>query len=122
MARILIVDDDIDIIEASKVMLELDGHEVLAAYNLKDGLNAALEQKPDLMILDVMMDEPDDGFALAQSIRGRGIQTPIIMLTSISRVSGYNFGVDKEMLPVDDFLQKPVDPTLLRDKVRALLS
>lgn len=121
MARILIVDDDVDIIEASKVMLEIDGHEILAAYNRADGLSVALEQKPDLMILDVMMDEPDDGFALAQAIRGRGIKTPIIMLTSVSRVSGYQFGADDELLPVEAFLQKPVDPSLLQQKVRELL-
>jgi len=121
MARILIVDDDVDIIEASRVMLELDGHEVLAAYNFKEGLGAALERKPDLLILDVMMDEPDDGFALAQTLRARGVQAPIVMLTSVSRVSGYQFGADDEMLPVQAFLQKPVDPTLLQHKVRELL-
>lgn len=121
MARILIVDDDIDIIEASRVMLELDGHEVLAAYNFQEGLQSALELKPDLMILDVMMDEPDDGFALAQTLRARGVHTPIIMLTSVSRVSGMSFGLDNDLLPVNDFVQKPVDPALLQEKVRALL-
>lgn len=121
MARILIVDDDIDIIESSRVMLELAGHEVLAAYNYAEGLKKALDEKPDLMILDVMMDEPDDGFALAQNLRGRGVDTPIIMMTSVSRVSGYAFGVDDDMLPVNDFLQKPVDPNLLVEKVKALL-
>lgn len=121
MARILIVDDDIDIIESSRVMLEMAGHEVLAAYTYQEGLKATLEQKPDLLILDVMMDEPDDGFALAQNIRSRGVETPIIMMTSVSRVSGYAFGVDEELLPVDDFLQKPVDPNLLQEKVSALL-
>jgi len=121
MARILIVDDDMDIVEAGKVMLEMAGHEVLAAYNAKDGLTAALEQKPDLLVLDVMMDEPDDGFALAQTLRGRGIKTPILMLTSVSRVSGLTFGADQDLLPVDDFVQKPVDPVVLQEKVRKLL-
>ena len=122
MARILIVDDDLDIIEAGRVMLELAGHEVLAAGSYQEGLDAALEHKPDLMILDVMMDEPDDGFALAQDLRGRGIKAPIIMLTSVSRVTGLQFGPDSELLPVDDFLEKPVDPALLQEKVRALLN
>lgn len=121
MARILIVDDDLDIVEAGRVMLELDGHQVDAAHNYQDGLDAALRLKPDLMILDVMMDEPDDGFALAQALRGRGVTTPIIMLTSVSRVSGLSFGIDQELLPVNDFVQKPVDPLLLQEKVRALL-
>jgi DNA-binding response OmpR family regulator len=121
MARILIVDDDVDIIEASRVMLELDGHEVLAAGSYQEGLDRALGAKPDLMILDVMMDEPDDGFALAQALRGRGVKAPIIMLTSVSRVTGLSFGPDSDLLPVDDFVQKPVDPALLQQKVRALL-
>ncbi|MDP2361373.1 MAG: response regulator [bacterium] len=122
MARILIVDDDVDIIEASRVMLEMAGHQVEAAYSYKEGLDAALKLKPDLMILDVMMDEPDDGFALAQALRGRGITTPIIMLTSVSRVTGMHFGVDDDLLPVNDFVQKPVDPAVLQEKVRALLA
>jgi len=121
MARILIVDDDLDIVEAGRVMLELDGHQVDAAHSYQAGLDAALRLKPDLMILDVMMDEPDDGFALAQALRGRGVTTPIIMLTSVSRVSGLSFGIDKDLLPVDDFVQKPVDPLVLQEKVRALL-
>jgi DNA-binding response OmpR family regulator len=121
MAHILIVDDDIDIIEASRVLLELDGHKVEAAHTRQSGLKSAVESKPDLIILDVMMDEPDDGFALAQDLRSRGMSMPIIMMTSVSHVSGYAFGVDSDLLPVDDFLPKPVDPTLLREKVLALL-
>jgi DNA-binding response OmpR family regulator len=122
MAHILIVDDDLDIVEAGRVMLEMDGHKVDAAHNYQEGLDAALGLKPDLLILDVMMDEPDDGFALAQALRGRGVKTPIIMLTSVSRVSGLTFGVDEDLLPVNDFVQKPVDPQVLQEKVRALLS
>jgi DNA-binding response OmpR family regulator len=121
MAHILIVDDDLDIVEAGRVMLEMDGHTVDAAHSFQAGLDAALRLKPDLMILDVMMDEPDDGFALAQALRGRGVATPIIMLTSVSRVSGLSFGIDDDLLPVNDFVQKPVDPLVLQEKVRALL-
>jgi DNA-binding response OmpR family regulator len=118
MARILIIDDDLDIIEASKVVLELDGHEILSATSYDEGLKAALDLKPDLLILDVMMDEPDDGFKLAQDLRRRDFRTPIIMLTSVSRVTGFEFKSDNELLPVDDFLQKPVDPGLLQQKVK----
>ena len=122
MARILIVDDDIDIIEANKVILEAAGHEVISAMNKTEGMQAALNNKPELMILDVMMDEPDDGFALAQDLRSKGIQTPIIMLTSVGRVTGMDFGVDEELLPVNEFIQKPVDPAVLQAKVKGLLS
>jgi DNA-binding response OmpR family regulator len=122
MARILIVDDDIDIIEASSVVLEIAGHEIVSACNIDDGIEAVQEKKPDLMILDVMMDEPDDGFTMAQKVRALGIKTPIIMLTSVASVTGLSFGMDDEMLPVDDFIQKPVDPAVLQEKVEALLN
>ncbi len=121
MARILIVDDDIDIIEANKVILEAAGHEVISAMNKAEGMQAALNEKPDLMILDVMMDEPDDGFALAQDLRIKGVQTPIIMLTSVGRVTGMDFGIDEELLPVNEFIQKPVDPAVLQAKVKGLV-
>ena len=121
MAHILIIDDDMDIIEASKVVLELDGHEVAYANSYDEGLKAALDGNPDLLILDVMMDEPDDGFKLAQDLRRRDFRTPIIMLTSVSLVTGFEFGKDPDLLPVDDFLQKPVDPGLLQQKVNEYL-
>jgi len=64
--------------------------------------------KPDLLVLDVMMEEPDDGFAMAQKIRLEKIKIPIIMLTSVSKITGLKYGKDKEMVPVDEFLEKPV--------------
>jgi DNA-binding response OmpR family regulator len=82
----------------------------------------ALEaQKPDLLILDVMMEQPDDGLAMVQELRRKGNRIPIVMLTSIAKVTGMEYGQDNEMVPVDAFLEKPVDPGTLVNKVAELL-
>lgn len=122
MAKILVVDDDQDICEAIELVLKKEGHEVAAAYNRKDGEAAVKQVSPDLIILDVMMDEPDDGIALAQQLRADGFDKPILMLTSVSKVTGLDFGRDNEMVPVDEFFEKPIDPQTLVGKVASLLA
>lgn len=121
MANILIVDDDPDIVEASTLFLEKAGHKVRGAYNRKEGMDAITAQAPELLILDVMMEQPDDGFAMAQDLRRQGRNFPILMLTSVASASGLAFGKDPEMVPVDDFQTKPVEPADLVRKVAALL-
>ena len=83
MALIVIIDDDPDIIEASSLVLTTKGHDVIAANNPDEGYEVVIDKKPDLIILDVMMDEPDDGFFLAQKFRREKITTPILMYTSV---------------------------------------
>ncbi len=122
MAKILLVDDDPDLVEDCRLILEKAGHQVVAAYNVRDGKAALVQQKPDLLILDVMMESPDDGIALAQEVRREGHRLPILMLTSISKVTGMTFGQDREMVPVDAFQEKPVAPKRLMALVEELLS
>lgn len=122
MARILIVDDDSDVLEAGRMVLSAAGHDVQTASNREAGMQALGAFKPDLLILDVMMDAPDDGIAMAQDLRREGCQTPILMLTSISRVSGLSFGRDDERNPVDLFVEKPIKPADLAEKVAGLLN
>jgi DNA-binding response OmpR family regulator len=121
MAKILVVDDDPDTVDAIRMVLEKAGHQVDTAHNRADGM-AALEKRPDLLILDVMMEEQDDGIALVQESRKRGFNQPILMLSSISKVTGYSFGRDEEILPVDVFEEKPIEPKALLAKVEALLA
>ena len=121
MAKILIVDDDPDVVEASRLFLEKEGHKVFAAYNRADGMKAVAANKPDLLILDVIMEQPDDGVAMAQELRRIGFSSPILMLTSISKVTGMDYGKDEEILPVDDFQEKPIQAAALVAKVKALL-
>jgi DNA-binding response OmpR family regulator len=121
MAKIAVIDDDPDIVEATTIVLESHGHNVVTAGNVEDALALVQEEKPELIILDVMMVEPDDGFYLANKFRKLGISSPIIMLTSISKVSGYEFGKNA-MNPVDEFLEKPVQSSILMEKVQKLLT
>lgn len=120
MAKIAIIDDDPDILDASSLVLTAKGYEVITATNPDDGYKIVKEQQPDLIILDVMMNEPDDGFFLAQRFRRENFEIPIIMYTSVSKSIGMDFGVN-EMIPVDDFVEKPISPDALIDKVEKLL-
>ena len=122
MAKILIVDDDPDIVDAGRLVLEREGYQVESASNRADGMKALAEVKPDLLILDVMMEEPDDGLRMAREIRKGGNDLPIIMLTSINAAMGLNIDKDEEMVPVDEFQPKPVDPQTLIAKVKKLLA
>ena len=121
MSLIAIIDDDSDILDASSLVLTSKGYEVVTADNPDDGYKIVKEKNPDLIILDVMMNEPDDGFFLAKKFRRENIETPIIMYTSVSKSIGMEFGIN-EIVPVDDFVEKPIAPDVLIDKVAKLLN
>ena len=122
MAKILVVDDDPDIVEAICLVLRGAGHTVASAHNRRDGMAAVERENPDLLMLDVMMEEQDDGFAMVVDLRKKGFKKPILMLSSIGKVTGYKFGMDAEIVPVDMFEEKPIDPAHLVAKVTELLS
>jgi len=119
MTKILVIDDDTAINELIKINLELQGYQVIQAFNGVEGFAKAKQEEPALIILDVMMPEVD-GFTVAQRIRqADGIsETPILMLTALSqlndKVNGFNIGVD-------DYLTKPFEIDELIVRVRALL-
>lgn len=121
MARIIIIDDDPDILEASSLVLKAKGYEVLTAQNPDDGFELVKQNSPDLIILDVIMVEPDDGFFLAQKLRKAGFTNPIIMYTSVSKSTGFKFGAG-ELVPVDDFIEKPISPEQLIAKVEKFIN
>jgi len=121
MALIAVIDDDIDILEASTLILEANGFEVVTANNPTTGYEIVKEKLPDLIILDVMMDEADDGFFLAQQFKKEEPQIPILMYTSISKTIGLQFGAN-ELVPVDDFVEKPISSDELIQKVNNLLN
>ncbi len=121
MAKILIVDDDPDITFATELFLKKEQHEVQTASNRADAMKAIEDGNPDLIILDVMMEQPDDGIAMAQELRRQGCETPILMLTSVGRVTGFAYGGDQDLVPVDAFFEKPVRPEALLKKVNELL-
>ena len=121
MAKILIVDDDPDVVEAVGLFLQKEGHEVANAYDRQEGMKQVASFQPDLIVLDVMMEQPDDGIAMAQDLRRKDFSNPILMLTSVGKATGMEFGSDSEMVPVDDFEEKPIDPAKLVAKVKELL-
>lgn len=121
MSKILIVDDDPDIVEAGRLVLEKEGYEVGSASNYAEGLRQVDDFQPDLLILDVMMEEPDDGLRLARALRRQGKTLPILMLTSVNAAMGLNIDKDDEVVPVQEFQPKPVDPVTLIEKVKRLL-
>ncbi len=120
MSLIAVIDDDPDIIETTKLILETNNYTVITADNSDDGYKIVKENLPDLIILDVMMDEPDDGFFLAQKFRRENINTPILMYTSISKAIGIEFG-SGDMVPVDEFVEKPISSDDLLTKVKNLI-
>jgi DNA-binding response OmpR family regulator len=120
MALIAIIDDDPDILDASSLVLTAKGYQVITADNPDEGYKMVIEKKPDLIILDVMMVEPDDGFFLAQKFRKENVDVPILMYTSVSKALGLEFAAS-EMVPVDDLVEKPISPVTLIDKVEKLL-
>jgi CheY-like chemotaxis protein len=125
---VLLVDDDIDFCAANQTALEAAGYEVFVAHNSADGLRLARENRIDVAVLDVMMDRPDEGFALARDMRKEpGTRhIPLVMLTSVNEVNrqaGYTFEFsdkdrDEVWLPIDKFLDKPVKPSQLLQAVR----
>ena len=121
MANILLVDDDPDVTDAGKMVLEKEGHAVRTANNADSGLAAIKAAVPDLLVLDIMMEGPDDGIVLARKLRSDGYKFPIIALSSIGKVTGRDYDKDGEMLPVNDFVSKPVYPAVLIEKVKKLL-
>jgi CheY-like chemotaxis protein len=114
---ILVIDDDPDVQSFCRNVLEADGYIVNAADTAAEGLRIAASRKPDLILLDVMMEESDSGFKAAEPLSKL---CPIIMLTSIGDAATEVF--DTSALPIKALLQKPVAPEALREKVRRAMS
>ena len=119
---ILVIDDDIDLVEIIRVTLENQGYRVIDAQTGDRGLALAKEQGPDLILLDVMMGKVDEGFHVAYQLRSdeATAEVPILMLTAVTDQTGFDFdpAKDKDFLPVDEFLVKPISPRSLVDMVR----
>ncbi len=121
MTKILLVDDDFDFVSGVTIVLENAGYEVISAYSREKGMALFETEKPDMAILDVMMDEPDDGFTLANDLKRQHPKAKIMMLSSIGKVTGMDYGMDEEIVPVDTFEEKPIMPNKLLEKVKELL-
>lgn len=126
MAKILIIDDDPDIVESMRIILESCRHKVKVAKSGAEGLKEAKAEKYDLIILDVMMETMSTGFEVARNLREsrENKNVPILMLTAIKESTGLDFNSevgDKDWLPVNAYLEKPMKPNELLVKVESLL-
>lgn len=127
--KILVIDDDPDIALAIRLCLEGAGYEVDEARNSAEGFEKIEAGAPDLIIMDVMMDSATEGFQTALKLRSPDpasqyaaySKIPIIMLTSIHDTTPLRFAPDADYLPVDVFIDKPVDPDKLIKAVEKLL-
>ena len=123
-AKILLVDDDPDFVEATRIVLESAPYEVAVAYDGDEALQKVKEVDPDLIILDIIMPE-QDGFKVCEALKSDPdlSQIPVIMLTSLSQRMGETaFSVtDGMMLEAEDYVDKPVTPDELLSRVKKFL-
>lgn len=124
MKRVLLVDDDRDFVESTKAVLE-EKYEVIVAYDGDEGIEKARSEKPDLIILDVIM-PTEDGFTAAEKLKEdpelSGI--PVMMLTSFgTRVAETKIPRSRGLeLQAEDYIEKPVEPDVLLNHAEHLLS
>lgn len=124
--KILIVDDDADFVESNKDLLEAQDYEVIVAHDGEQGLRTAIQEKPDLMLLDVMMAHDTEGFEISRKIPEQPElkNMKVIMVTGVRREKelAYSFEPDETWLPVDKILEKPVPPEKLLEEIKRELN
>ena len=124
--RILVIDDDADILEQLSLILSKDGYQVVCAQGQEQGEEVLLTERPDLVISDVMMDTPDSGFVICHQVRKLYPTTPIIVLTAVTASTGLDFAprtaTERCFVQADELLHKPVHPNKLRQAVQRLLA
>lgn len=123
-AKILVVDDEPDMVKMLKTMLENASYEVVAAYEGEEGIKKAKEEKPDAIVLDLMMPVMD-GFEACKEMKNDPelAAIPVLVLTAISQHFAHtryakSLGLELES---EDYIDKPVDPNLLLKRIATLL-
>ena len=123
-AKVLLIDDDKDFVSATKTILESKNYDVLTAFQGEKGLEMASQEKPDLIILDIIM-PARDGFSVAEQLKAdeRLKKIPVIMLSAFShKVSKTSIPVSRGLdLETEDYLEKPVSPEELLNTVAKYL-
>jgi DNA-binding response OmpR family regulator len=127
--KIMVIDDDPDYRDAITTILKSALYEVVTASNPKEGKDRVLEEKPDLILLDIMMDSLFDGFSLCNAIkRSKEFadvkNTPVIFVSAVKELTGSRFqfnGMDQGMAGPDDYIDKPVKPDDLLARITKFL-
>ncbi|MBF0106139.1 MAG: response regulator [Deltaproteobacteria bacterium] len=130
MKKILIIDDDRDIVDSLSIILESQGYQIEVQYNDRLALETALKTKPDAIILDVMFPENDGaGFEIARELKEHNDtkDIPILMLSAVNAKGEYagtfsNRDRDDTWLPVDEFVEKPIAPKKLLETFKKLFA
>ncbi len=117
---ILSIDDDPDILDFMQTVLESKGYTVITAETAEDGLRTFKKESPDMVFVDLMMEEVDAGTAFAKEIKALGADTPVYMLSSVG--DSLNSTVDYASLGLRGLLQKPIDPASLISLVEKVLA
>lgn len=121
--KILIVDDDTDMVEANRLYLESRGFEVRTAGSAAEGLKVLDSFEPDLITADLMLEHHDSGFVFCRQVKGRPrtARTPILMLTGVFRETGVEFTLrtrdEKAWIMADELIVKPVTPQQLHGRI-----
>jgi len=117
--RILIVDDEVQLVEMVKMRLEAAGYEVISAYDGQDGFEKAKKDKPDLIILDLMLPKMD-GYKVCGLLKSdaRYSKIPIVMFSARAQDEDVRLGKD---LGAEEYVTKPFEPKILLDKIRGLI-
>lgn len=125
-AKILVVDDDVDVIDQLTMILEAAGYEVVSAESQADGEKLLATFQPAIAIVDLMMEHMDSGFVLAHRIKARYPQTGVIIMTAVAAETGLEFDSitrsEKNWLEADRLLDKPVRPEQIIGEIESLLA
>jgi len=125
LAHILLVDDDEDFLYQHRIQLEHAGYRVTTATSRAEAEALADEAAPDLAILDLMMEQHDDGFVLSHHLRKKMPGLPVILVTAVTAETGISFtptsGAERAWVGADAFLAKPIRFEQLRREVERLL-
>jgi DNA-binding response OmpR family regulator len=128
-AKILVIDDDPDFVDAVTPILQSARYNVISAANPAEGKEKILKEKPDLILLDIMMDSLFDGFSLCHDIKTskefEDVQdTPIIFISAVKEMTGSRFqfkGEEQGLIGPDDYIDKPAKPEDLIARIEKLL-
>ena len=127
MKKILVIDDDVQLVDMVKTLLKSVGYEVYYAYQTTKGIEKARATTPDLILLDVMFAGPPgpDGFEVSRQLHKDPVlkNIPVIMLSGVRKALDlpFKFGPDESWMPVKAFIEKPVEPDTLLAEIEKVL-
>ena len=123
---VLLVDDDEDFLFQQRVQLEKAGFDVIAAQGRVEAEEILARRRPDVAVLDVMMENPDAGFVLCHHLRKHDATIPVILVTSVNSETGMDFDMvteeDRQWIKADALLSKPIRFEQLLGEINRLLS